>query len=236
MLETTSSSMLNQTLAIKAGSQMESKRNPKVELARSRVKKKTFMPPSDMTPYAASGATIHCLHNKHAFEPGTLVVYEGRTVMLARNTSVEVNFWPDVQLSFPNADIGLIQALFIPSLEYSLVSTGRLADTGIKFHLRHHEVVLKLEQNEFTIEYACCGPNSRTYVLPLPCSQLSSVMISVSGELENELWHGGLAHVNRHDLTSVYRFSDDGPKLSELSQPCRACHLAKAVKLPFPGR
>lgn len=95
------------------------------------------------------------------------------------------------------------QEIFILTLGYNLVSTRRLADSGIESHFHGRDVVLKPDQNKCTIGYKCRDPDSRMSVLRLPRSLVLSVLVSVSGDLENELWHIRLANVNSHDLRFV---------------------------------
>lgn len=89
-----------------------------MELAGSVAKKTTIMLQSNTTTYADCIATICCFHKKQAFPAEILVACKNWTVMLADNSSVEVNYWADVIVSFPHPDISLGQEFFRSLLRF----------------------------------------------------------------------------------------------------------------------
>jgi len=139
-------------------------------------------------------------------------------------------------MPFENAVLRLKGALFLPSLGYNLVSTGRLADNGIFSFFRRSDVRLSSESDGFVLGTGLRDPETRMYMLPEPQSQSSSERaLAVSDPAETELWHRRLAHINARDLTTVHQHADGVPKLCPMEGVCRACRLGKAHKLPFPG-
>jgi len=208
----------------------------KVEFAGASVEKTTIVPPNDLRSYADSGATVHCFHSEAAFVPGSLELCETRTVLLADKTSVTATQCGEVIMPFENAVLRLKGALFLPSLGYNLVSTGRLADNGIFSFFRRSDVRLSSESDGFVLGTGLRDPETRMYMLPEPQSQSSSERaLAVSDPAETELWHRRLAHINARDLTTVHQHADGVPKLCPMEGVCRACRLGKAHKLPFPG-
>lgn len=72
--------------------------------------------PGDPSSYADSAATIHCLHTKSLFVPGTLQPCEPRTVLLANKASVLENQTVDVLILFQNSIICLHRMLYVPHM------------------------------------------------------------------------------------------------------------------------
>ena len=223
------------------GNKGGSGKGPKVEIAgavvENRVEKTTLTPPSDNRTYADSGATVHCFHSKSAFVPGSLHSCPTSTVLLADKTSVDATQCGDVILPFTNANIRLKEVLFMPSLAYNLVSTGRLADNGIESRFRRYDVCLNLESGGFFVGAGKRDMHTRMYTLPEPETHhnVEQQALSVVDGTQTELWHRRLAHINARDLLKVHEHVDDVPELSPMKDVCRACRLGKAHQLPFPG-
>lgn len=205
----------------------------KVELAGSVVEKMTIDPPKDFRTYADSGATIHCFFNREAFVPGTLTSCSERTVEFADKTSANANLWGQVLISFDHVNIRLHNVLYVPSMAYNLVSTGRLADNGIESLFRRHDVLLQLESNNTVIGHGIRDLDSKLYVFSNEIAMNVLKVSDVTNSSDTTLWHQRLAHINMQDLSLVHKHVDGVPKLTASSDSCRACSLGKAHKLPF---
>ena len=215
-----------------ASEKQEQRKNP-VEFAGSLTDHTTILPPDDQQTYADSGATIHIFHNRHSFVPGSLKQCQPRTVALADKREVQVNIWGEVILPMKYCIIRLHHVLFVESIRYNLVSTGKLADNGIESLFRRKDLLLKLEVDGTIIGNGIRALNGM-YILPSP--NYENVFSSIESSQNNTmLWHQRLAHLNMKDLMQVHKFADGVPKLSGSGDICRACRMGKAHKLPFHG-
>jgi len=116
----------------------EGERNEKeltVVIAASLREHTTVAPPNDLRNYADSGATIHLFIEQMFFIPGSIVECEIRTVSVA-------DIYGEVILRCININIRLTDVLYIESLKYHLVSTGRLEGNGIEFHFRRNGITV----------------------------------------------------------------------------------------------
>ena len=104
----------------------------KIELAGSVVEKTTVNPPKDFRTYADSCATIHCFFNESFFVPDSIVPCNDRTIEMSDKSRATSSLWGQVILPFKIFNIRLHKVLYVPSIGYNLVSTGRLADNGIE--------------------------------------------------------------------------------------------------------
>jgi len=206
----------------------------KVELAGSFMEKTTVNAPKDYRTYADSGATSHCFFNEKVFVPGSLESCDDRTIEMADKSTVTSNAFGEVIISFELVNIRLQNVLYVPTMGYNLVSTGRLADNGIESLFRRNDFVLQLESDATTIGQGDRDSSSGLYVFP---NQNLDITLNVSESEHNVsntlLWHRRLAHINMQDLYNVHNHADGIPKLTPSQEECRACHLGKAHKLPF---
>lgn len=121
---------------------LKDKNKNKVELAGSVVEKTTITPPKDLKTYADSGATIHCFYDKTLFTAGSLVNCDERTILFADKTSSVSSLMGEVKIEIEHAILRLEDVLYVPSMGYNLVSTGRLADNGIESIFRRNDFFL----------------------------------------------------------------------------------------------
>lgn len=113
------------------------------EIARPVQEKSTANPLFDFQTYADRGVTVHCFHNRISFVPGSFKKGVSRTLVLADNSAVKSEYLGDVIIPFEGVYIKLGQKLYLHSLGYNLVSTGRLVDNGIESLFRHSDLLLK---------------------------------------------------------------------------------------------
>lgn len=71
----------------------------------------------------------------------------------------------EVLLRVENVNIHLRDALLVPSLRYSLLSTARLDNNGIESYLRHTGILLKMEMGQTVIGVGKRDIHSGTYTL-----------------------------------------------------------------------
>lgn len=232
---------LNVTSRNKSGSSKtsgkSSGKSSKIEIAGMSLEKSTVLPPSlgNMDTYADSGATSHFFCSESVFVPSSLHDVDGRKILLADNTTVTATQRGDVILPFTNANLRLTDALYVPDLEYNLVSVGRMADRGIESFFRVGDVCLTHEDG-FVIGCGQRDKRSGLYTLPEPVIHDSRHALSARDNDLAQLWHRRLAHINPRDLQVVHKHVDGVPKLSRMEEICRPCRLGKAHKLPFPGK
>lgn len=77
-------------------------------------------------------------------------------------------------MPFENANIRLKSAVYIPSLGYNLVSTGRLADNGVESHFRRHDVRFIPESVDVIIGRGTRDSKTGMYMLAEPHSGVAS--------------------------------------------------------------
>lgn len=184
----------------------------KVEIAASVLERTTINPPKDHRTYADSGATIHIFHSVRAFVPGSIKQCAEGCVTLADESSVNASSCGDVMLHFEEFIIQLQQVLFIPSMGYNFVSTGRLADKGVESLFRRKYILLMLESDGTIVGSGDRDLESKMYVLPFPYLNNSTALaVKNKGRCEIELWHPRLAHINLQDLKLVHKFLDGVP-------------------------
>lgn len=186
---------------------------PKVELAGSLVEKTTVNAPKDYRTYADSGATTHCFFNERVFVPNSIVSCDDRTIEMADKSTVTSNKLGEVILFFKHVNIRLQKVLYVPSMGYNLVSTGRLADNGIESLFRRHDFVLQLESDATTIGQGDRDSSSGLYVFPNQNLDITLIM-SEHNVSDTFLWHRRLAHINMQDLYNVHNHADGIPKLT----------------------
>ena len=204
-----------------------------IEFAGCVTDRTTITPPDDLQTYADSGATIHIFHSPSAFVPGSLKRCSPRIVALADKNEVQADVWGEVIIPMQDCIIRLQHVLFVKTIRYNLVSTGKLADNGIESLFRRKDILLKLETDGTVIG---CGfrASNGMYVLPSPKSDRALASIESIRD-STRLWHRRLAHLNMKDLVEVHKYADGIPKLSTVNEVCRACRMGKAHKLPFHG-
>ncbi len=134
-------------------------------------------------PMLDSGATAHCFHDKSAFVPGSLKSCEASNDHAWLNaTCVVADHCGAVLIPMENANIRLTNVLFIPSLGFNLVSTGRLSDKGIESHFRRNGIKLILESNGSVIgkgdlDSTCY--RSHTCVQIMSLQQPSEILLNI---------------------------------------------------------
>lgn len=166
---------------------------------------------------------------------GTLRNGEQRIVLLANNTSVETMLIVEVLLRFENATIRLKEVLFIRTLGYNLVSTGRLALNSIESRFRRHDVSCELESDGKYTGREVRDAVSEMYTLPTSTTFTKSPKPCAVTGLDNnaELWHRRLANMNPKNLHSVHKFVDRAPNLQIFPTMCGSCQLRKFHKFQF---
>lgn len=140
-----------------------------------------------MKTYADSRAATHCFHDVHASLKNSIEPCEARLVLFPDNTSAQAQQCGEVLLKFENSNICLKQVLLIPSLGYSLVSTGQLADNRIESCFRRHDVVLEQESNKTIIGYGTREPDCKICGLSDSLHATSSALLSNMDNSEKEL-------------------------------------------------
>lgn len=101
------------------------------------------------------------------FEPGIIQPCDKRKILLADNSSVTATQSGEVIIPFVEVNIRLKNVLLTPTLEYNLVSTGRLAENGIELHSRRFDILLKLKTTGAEIGCGNRYETSGMYTLPL---------------------------------------------------------------------
>lgn len=114
---------------------------------------------------------------------------------------------------------------------YNLISSGRLADNGIKSLFRRKNFLLQLESDGARIGQRVLDSLSGLYVFPSDRTQ-SSLTIIDQNVSDSSLRHRRLAYVNMQDLCNVRKHANGIPNLTPSKDSCRAGHLGKAHKLP----
>lgn len=224
----------NNRPAVPGGPGNSAGKNPKVEIAGAIFDVSSSV--SLVKTFADSGATSHGLYLETAFIPGTPQSCGTRTVVLADQRNMVCKRSGNVLLPFEDVNLRLSDVPFVPQLGYNLVSTGILAEKTISSYFCSDNVRLVPGPRDLIIGVANRDNVSSLYLLPNPMSQVvPQLAMSATTEMQTQLWHRCLAHVNILELQNVRKYADRVPKLFPSNEICRAWKLGKAQKLPFTG-
>ena len=129
---------------------------------------------------------------------------------------------------------------YVPGVKTNLLSVGTLADLGQNNVFTSKIYLIFDESFQKILLQAHCDPWSMLYKLAAttcsPSSSTPSVQHSPQFSVETiNLWHWGLAHVNRQSLYHlIYKNLVNGvPKIPYLKQHCDGCTLGKSHRQSF---
>ena len=142
------------------------RRTEKVEIVLG-VHNSSSLRPSKFEMYVDSYITVHCVHNKQMFVPGTLHSISPQTIKLINNEVVEATSCGEVLLEFENSILRLRDVVYVPALNSNLLSISRLADRGIETHVKHDCMILTSEKTNGITGICTRGTKSGTYTAPL---------------------------------------------------------------------
>lgn len=124
-------------------------------------------------------------------------------------------------------NIQLKSTYVVPGLGYKEVYTGSFADNGIESYFRRNYIGLFLESDAFYIGSGNRDLDTQLYMFPEPLSldfdKHSMISSGSKSEMEAQLRHQRLAHLNALDLINVHKYVTGVPKLGRMEEVCRTC-------------
>lgn len=180
--------------------------------------------------YIDSGASQHMCRERswmYNITPSTV-----NNIKVADNKTVTVKGCGNVNLQIRDSEgkpqtIQVRNVLYVPTLTTNLLSVSQMTKNGCEVNFEKNGC--KVYQNNRLILTAL--QHNNMYVLKDPSE--TSALLSKVEEVDINLWHQRMAHLNFTDLQKI-EYSTEGVKLNKKGiQICTTCIEGKMSRLPF---